>query len=43
MIDASQLPAIAVLETPKWYPALLTPELAFGIRVVLSELGSAGR
>jgi|LauGreDrversion4_2_1035121.scaffolds.fasta_scaffold162513_2 hypothetical protein len=43
MIDASQLPAIAVLEPKNRYPALLSSELAFGIRVVLCKIYSVGR
>jgi len=43
MIDASQLPAIAVLEPKNRYPTLVTPELAFGMRVVLSDPDRMGR
>lgn len=43
MIDASQPPTIAALEPKTHYPALRTPALAFGMRRVLSELGSVGR
>jgi hypothetical protein len=43
MIDTNYLPAIAAPEPKNRYPTLVMPELAFGMRVALSDPDPMGR